>query len=58
MSDSLPILDVSPLSSPDLAARRAVAAALGAACRGPGFFLAVGHGVTTTAALFDAARAF
>lgn len=55
---SLPVLDISPLASPDLAARRAAAAALGAACRGPGFFLAVNHGVTTTEALFDAARAF
>jgi isopenicillin N synthase-like dioxygenase len=55
---SLPILDVSPLASPDLSARRAAAAALGAACRGPGFFLAVNHGVTTTEPLFAAARAF
>jgi isopenicillin N synthase-like dioxygenase len=58
MTDTLPILDVSPLASPDLAARRAVATALGAACRGPGFFLAVNHGVATIPALFDAARAF
>jgi isopenicillin N synthase-like dioxygenase len=58
MTDTLPILDVSPLASPDLGARRAVAAALGAACRGPGFFLAVNHGVGTVPALFDAARAF
>jgi hypothetical protein len=45
MRDAVPILDVSGLRSPDPAARRAVAAALGAACRGPGFVLVTGHGI-------------
>ncbi len=59
MSDSVPVIDVSGLRSPDPAARRAVAAQLGAACRGPGFFLVTGHGIpdSTTAGLFGAARA-
>ena len=58
MSETLPIFDVSSLAAPDAAMRRAAAAALGAACRGPGFFLAVNHGVTTIEPLFAAARAF
>jgi isopenicillin N synthase-like dioxygenase len=56
----VPVLDVSGLSSADPADRRRVAAALGAACRGPGFFLVTGHGIppATIAAMFGAARAF
>jgi isopenicillin N synthase-like dioxygenase len=59
MSDLVPIIDVSGLRSSDLAARRAVAAELGAACRGPGFFLVTGHGIAdaVTAGLFEASRA-
>ena len=57
---TLPILDISSLHSPDLTDRRAIAAALGAACRGPGFFLVTGHGIPpeVTRGLFDAARRF
>jgi len=56
----VPILDVAGLRSPDPAARLAVAAALGAACRGPGFFLVTGHGIAPeiSAGLFAAARSF
>jgi isopenicillin N synthase-like dioxygenase len=56
----VPVLDISGLRSADPAARRAVAAQLGAACRGPAFFLVTGHGIPpdVTAGLFDAARAF
>jgi isopenicillin N synthase-like dioxygenase len=55
----VPVIDVSGLRSAEPAARRAVAAALGAACRGPGFFLVTGHGIapSVTAGLFAAARA-
>jgi isopenicillin N synthase-like dioxygenase len=55
----VPLIDVAGLAAPDEAARRDVAAALGAACRGPGFFLATGHGIPETARadLFAAARA-
>ncbi|PZW49059.1 isopenicillin N synthase-like dioxygenase [Humitalea rosea] len=55
----VPVLDVSGLASPDPLARRAVAAALGAACRGRGFFLVTGHGIPEAlrAGLFTAARA-
>lgn len=56
----VPILDISPLHSRDPSDRRAAAAALGAACRGPGFFLVTGHGIPpeVTRGLFDAARRF
>ena len=56
----LPILDISPLRSPNPAHRRTAAVALGAACRGPGFFLVTGHGIAPgiTRGLFDAARRF
>jgi isopenicillin N synthase-like dioxygenase len=59
MSD-VPAIDVSGLRSADPAQRQAVAAALGAACRGPGFFLVTGHGIAPaiTAALFAQARRF
>jgi isopenicillin N synthase-like dioxygenase len=54
----VPVLDVSGLRSDAPADRRRVAAALGAACRGPGFFLVTGHGIpaATVAGMFDAAR--
>ena len=43
---TLPVVDVAPLLAPaDAAGRRAVAAAIGAACRESGFFDAVGHGI-------------
>jgi isopenicillin N synthase-like dioxygenase len=60
MSDAIPVLDVSGLRSASAAERRAVAAALGAACRGPGFFLVTGHGIpeVVTRGMFAAARAF
>ncbi|MGG5822867.1 isopenicillin N synthase family dioxygenase [Falsiroseomonas sp. HW251] len=56
---AVPVIDVSGLSSADPADRRRVAAELGAACRGPGFFLVTGHGIppATVAGMFAAARA-
>lgn len=45
MTHAIPLIDISPLSSPDAAARSAVAAQIGAACRDVGFFAIVGHGV-------------
>jgi isopenicillin N synthase-like dioxygenase len=45
VSDSLPIIDVAPLFGSDAKARRAVADAIGAACRDNGFFYARGTGV-------------
>ncbi|HTY69273.1 MAG TPA: 2-oxoglutarate and iron-dependent oxygenase domain-containing protein [Alphaproteobacteria bacterium] len=44
MSD-IPVIDITLLSSDRLADRRAVAARIGEACRGAGFFLITGHGV-------------
>jgi isopenicillin N synthase-like dioxygenase len=41
----IPIIDISPLSRPDEQSCAAVAAEIGRACRGVGFFYAVGHGV-------------
>ncbi len=60
MTDTVPVLDIAGLRSAEIADRRRVAAALGAACRGPGFFLVTNHGTpaATTQRLFDAARAF
>ncbi len=60
MPDTVPLIDISGLRSADPAARRDVAARLGAACRGPGFFLVVGHGIPAgvTQGLFAAARGF
>ncbi len=43
--ESIPLIDIAPLSGLDSGARRQVARAIGAACRGPGFFLITGHGV-------------
>lgn len=45
MQDDIPLIDIAALSEPDPAARRAVAAQVGAACRGIGFFAITGHGV-------------
>lgn len=44
-ASSIPLIDISPLTSPDPQARRAVAAQVGEACRGIGFFGITGHGV-------------
>ncbi|MGX9966026.1 isopenicillin N synthase family dioxygenase [Roseomonas sp. F4] len=59
MSGTVPVIDVSALRALDPVRRHAVAAELGAACRGAGFFLVTGHGIpeSTTAGLFGAARA-
>ena len=45
MEPNLPVIDVSGLFSTSPEARRSVAAELGAACRGIGFFYLTGHGV-------------
>jgi isopenicillin N synthase-like dioxygenase len=60
VSATVPLIDVAGLRSRDPAARRGVAAELGAACREAGFFLVTGHGIApeVTAGLFAAARAF
>jgi isopenicillin N synthase-like dioxygenase len=59
-AQSLPVIDVAPLRSPDRAARAAVARALGEACRTIGFFYVTGHGIApaAVAASFAAARRF
>jgi isopenicillin N synthase-like dioxygenase len=58
--NSLPIIDIAGLRSPDVAERRAVAAELGRACREIGFFYATGHGFSDArmAAVFAASRRF
>ncbi len=43
--DNIPIIDVSGLRAPEPELRRAVAAALGRACREVGFFYITGHGI-------------
>ena len=55
---TLPIIDVGALGSPDIAARRAVATALGEACSSHGFFYISNHGVPEplVAAVFDEAE--
>lgn len=53
--DTIPLIDISGLESPDGAARGAVAREVGAACRGIGFFAITGHGVAP--ALMDGAFA-
>ncbi|MFT4267354.1 MAG: 2-oxoglutarate and iron-dependent oxygenase domain-containing protein, partial [Xenophilus sp.] len=40
----LPLIDISPLAGGDPAGRARVAAEVGAACRGTGFFAITGHG--------------
>lgn len=54
----IPIIDLTDLRSEDQAARRAVASALGAACRNVGFFYVKNHGIPDGVArgIFDAAR--
>lgn len=56
----LPIIDLSGLRSESAAARRAVAAEIGRACRDIGFFYVTNHGVpdATTSGIFAAAREF
>ena len=41
----IPLIDIAPLASDDAAARRAIAAQIGRACREVGFFVITGHGV-------------
>jgi isopenicillin N synthase-like dioxygenase len=57
---TLPIIDVAGLGSPDIAARRTVAAALREACSSHGFFYMSNHGVPEplVAAVFDEAERF
>jgi isopenicillin N synthase-like dioxygenase len=57
---SLPVIDVSGLTSVKLSDRAGVAAELGAACRGIGFFYIVNHGISeaTRDAIFAASRSF
>ena len=57
---SLPVINVAPLFGGDDAARRDVAAQIGAACRDLGFFYASGHAITaqTLSALDRASHAF
>ncbi len=56
----LPVIDVSGLRASDPAARAAVAAQLGAACRGVGFFYITGHGIADALldSVFAAAHQF
>ncbi len=58
--DSLPVIDVGDLFSPDLARRHAVAAQMGAACRDIGFMYIVNHGIAQQDidAVYAAADAF
>ena len=58
MHDDIPVIDVSDLISGKDTAR--VAAEIGAACRGVGFFYVTGHGIPkeVTAGLFSEARRF
>jgi len=57
---TLPVIDVSGLTSAELRERVAVAAALGRACRETGFFYIVKHGIPEAVrdAIFAAAQAF
>jgi isopenicillin N synthase-like dioxygenase len=57
---SVPIVDLAPFAAGDAGSRRAVAAAVDAACRDVGFFTVVGHGVpaATLDATWSAALAF
>jgi isopenicillin N synthase-like dioxygenase len=56
----IPVIDVAPLASPDEADRRRVAAEIGRACRGIGFFYVAGHGIGADVleAVFSRANAF
>ncbi len=57
---TLPLIDVAALGGADAAVEARAAASLGAACRGIGFFYAVGHGVPAalTDGAFAASRGF
>jgi isopenicillin N synthase-like dioxygenase len=58
--DSIPFIDVSALTSSDIAQRRQVAARIGSACREVGFFAITGHGVAPSVVVeaFAASQAF
>ena len=58
--DSLPVIDVGDLFSPDLARRQAVAQTMGQACRDVGFMYIVNHGIAQhdIDAVYAAADAF
>lgn len=60
MHETIPIIDVSGLCSPDLEQREQVARELGSACRGIGFFYVTGHDISehTLQDVFAASRAF
>ncbi|MDB5429644.1 MAG: iron oxidase [Caulobacter sp.] len=45
MARHLPVIDIAPLLAADPAARAAVAAQIGRACRAEGFFYVTGHGI-------------
>jgi isopenicillin N synthase-like dioxygenase len=58
--DAVPVIDIEPLRSGDLAGRQAVARSIGAACKDIGFFAVVNHGVPAdlVARTFDVCRRF
>jgi len=58
--NTVPVIDVSGLNSSKLPERSFVAAELGRACRGIGFFFAAGHGIPDSLrdAVFAASRTF
>ncbi|MCU0868877.1 MAG: isopenicillin N synthase family oxygenase [Burkholderiales bacterium] len=58
--DAIPIVDIAGLRSPDAAARRGVADAIGRACRDVGFLYVTGHGIAQADvdAVFATADAF
>ena len=60
MSETIPIIDLAPLINETDAALARVAAEIGAACRGVGFFYVVNHGVPASlvADAFAKSRAF
>ena len=60
MNDSLPVIDLGDLRSGHEAGLRRIAGEIGAACRGPGFFYVVNHGVPAAlvADAFAKSRAF
>lgn len=57
-ADDIPVINVAGLASPDPAQRDGVVRAVGAACRGTGFFAITGHGIapSVTADAFEAAQ--
>ena len=59
-ADTIPIIDLSPLIGDEPGGLAKVAAEIGAACRGIGFFYVTGHGVPAElrAKVFDTAAAF